>query len=327
MNHLLEQLRPLVDVAQYRLARDREIDRRFVEEVLAPLVEDLLHQAFEKIDHLHAFGSERINQVIHYTRATTVEALLKGAAAELDSSLRLYDSASFNDPDEGQFLVRNLSLPSRHHWILRSTTPDAYIVSFIIPDASLKLSDDLMFWRTYGREGEGCSLVLSVPPTRLREIFYGTKHVQAVREALVPFLDVLHPLVAGRASPSRNLLRTALGTAVWRVLAKVKYLYKSDAYSYERECRVVVLESEVQPEAITFEPEKSNGSIFRIRHYVEDPDLRVEQVLATNSQIILGPCIERPDNLRFYFETLRQLGGWSRGHPTIRKSGIVYRRA
>ena len=83
----------------------------------------------------------------------------------------------------------------------------------------------------------------------------------------------------------------------------MKYLYKSDAYCYERECRVVVPESEVQPEGITFEHEKTNGSIFRIRHHVEDPDLHVRQMVATDSRIILGPCIERPDSLRFYFET------------------------
>ena len=227
MNNFLEQLRSLVDAVQYRLGRDSEIDPRFLEEVLAPRVEDLLQQAFEKIDHLHAFGGERSNQVIHYTRATTVEALLEGTAAGLDPSLRLYDSASFNDPDEGEFFVRNLSLPRQHQWILQSNTSHAYVVSFIIPDASFKLSDDLMFWRTYGREGEGCSLVLSVPPSRLRKILYGRQHVQAVRGVLVPFLDVLNPLVNGHASSSRNLRRTALGTAVWRVLAK-KLSQKAD---------------------------------------------------------------------------------------------------
>ena len=84
MNNVLEQLRALVDAVQYRLGRDSEIDPRFVEEVLALQVEDLLRQAFERIDHLHAFDSERNNQVIHYTKATTVEALLEGAAAGLN---------------------------------------------------------------------------------------------------------------------------------------------------------------------------------------------------------------------------------------------------
>ena len=326
MNNLLEQLRALVDAVQYRLGRDSEIAPRFVEEVLAPQVEGLLRQAFERIDHLHAFESERGNLVIHYTRATTVEALLAGAAARLDPSFRLYDSASFNDPDEGEFFVRNLSLPRQHRWILQSNTSHAYVVSFIIPDARLTLSDDLMFWRTYGREGEGCSLVLSIPPSRLRKILYGRQHVQAARGVLLPFLDVLHPLVAGPASPSKALLKTELGAAVWRVLAKVKYLYKSDAYCYERECRVVVPESEAQPKGIEFENEKTNGSIFRIRHYVEDPDLHFREMVATGSRIILGPCIERPDSLRFYFETLKRLGGWTGRDPTITKSRIVYRR-
>ena len=223
--------------------------------------------------------------------------------------------------------MRNLSLPSKHRWILQSNTSHAYVVSFIIPDAGFELSDDLMFWRTYGREGEGCSLVLSVPPSRLRKILYGRQHVQAARGVLLPFLDIINPLVTGGASPSRNLRRTALGTAVWRVLAKVKYLYKNDAYCYERECRVVVPESEVQPKRVAFEHEKTNGSIFRIRHYVEDPDLHFnKQMVATDSRIILGPCIERPDSIRFYFETLKQLGGWSGRDPTITKSRIVYRR-
>ena len=84
-----------------------------------------------------------------------------------------------------------------------------------------------------------------------------------------------------------------MSEAVWKVLAKIKYLYKSGAYAYERECRVVVSELDVPPKGITFEPEERNGSLFRVRHFVDDPDLHVMKILATDSRVILGPCVDR----------------------------------
>ena len=163
MDQILERLLSLVEAARYRAVLDGNLDPRFVDGVLVPQVESLLAETFQQIDYMHTLRGDVANRVIHYTRLDTIVAMLGRAAKQQDAFLRLNDSSSFNDPDEGQFFTGNLALPSKHRWVMEGSTSHAYVASFIIPDDKLDLSDDLMFWRTYGREGEGCSLVLSAP--------------------------------------------------------------------------------------------------------------------------------------------------------------------
>ena len=106
--------------------------------------------------------------VVHYTSAQTAFALLHGALSEEPgASLRLYDSEHTNDPKEGSYFFQGLSISRRSTTGLAAATPShAYLTSFLIPRVAEDLSDDLTFWRTYGRDGQGCSLQVWVPAER-----------------------------------------------------------------------------------------------------------------------------------------------------------------
>jgi hypothetical protein len=282
------------------------------------------------------------NLVIHYTSIAVLVSMLQGAskdneerkekedkALEPGSTLgdkkslwRLYDSVHLNDPDEGNYLIRNLHLPEKYAWLgKKDDVAPAYSTSFIIPDSTRDMSDNLVFWRTYGREGEGCSLVLNVPPFRLHKVLYGTKGVQPTAGALRPILDLLDPLLAIEDLSIRESVQRTVGES----LEKIRYLYKSEAYEYENECRFVVVESDIPRDKICYEYQERNNSPARIRHYCEHEALQLGKLLDSNSSITLGPCVPYRDNVRSCIEELRnraELHG-----PEIKISQIAYRKS
>ena len=84
---------------------------------------------------------------------------------DMESCLRMYDTYNSNDPLEGRFFVE--SKPSRHRfpskhpdaWKLlcdRSQLP-AYVTSFRAVQ-KIEDVDDLVFWRTYGKDVKGAQL-------------------------------------------------------------------------------------------------------------------------------------------------------------------------
>ena len=325
MNEILERLQSLVGTVFRQVENHGELNRRFGEEVLPGRVGDLLDKALAEIHETHKFESRIDNRVTHYTGVQTVEALLRGIAYGKSASLRLNNSGDFNDPNEGEFFTQNLRLPQEHRWILRGNPSHAYVASFITPDRHNDFSDDLRYWRPYGKDGAGCSLVLNIPPDRLRKVLYGIPHVRRVRQTLVPFLDVLRPLSFYPNVPLRDSIRGHLSTGVWSALAGIKYLYKDDAYCYERECRVVVPEAGLPREEIIFQLDEKEGSLPGPKHYIDDSDLNAERILSTGSRIILGPCVDRRENLRFYFETLKRLKRGAGSDPEVTLSPLRYR--
>ena len=85
----------------------------------------------------------------------------------------MYDTSHCNDPDEGNHLVRELSSNDGYRWLAReSSVGHAYITSFVSGQDGIDMSDDLVFWRTYGKDGKGCSLTVAVRADLLRRVFY-----------------------------------------------------------------------------------------------------------------------------------------------------------
>lgn len=307
------------------------LNEGYVDEIVVPQLTDALNVLCLDIEESRHIVAGEAASVIHYTSISTLVSLLRGA--EVDSvsladsrpaSLRLYASSHFNDPDEGNYFVRYLNLPKEHDWVGEKTATHAYIASFIIPDPHPRrdMSDNLAFWRTYGREGTGCSLKLNVPSRHLRTVVYDPTAIPGIRERLIPVLDALKPLVTIRRQSIKSHSRKVLAEAFWRSLAKVRYLYKSQAYDYEGECRFVIPEVGDKTE-IFFEIEEQGGAVTRVRHYKEHPDLSVKGILSTGSSITLGPCVPDPYNLTFYLEDLKVKAGLS--GPEVRVSRIPYR--
>ena len=318
----METLRRFVEAGLDRFNRDNRLSSRYVGEIIAPVLRDILSDLGLEIDKQHRIDTnkERNVFVTHYTNIRAIISILHNASEGKNESLRLYDSAHFNDPEEGNYLFR--SLPEEYTWVRNGNPSHAYIASFIAPfsNSGRDVSDNLVFWRTYGREGEGCSLKLSVPRCRLRKVLYGAEATRATESVVLPILAILSPL-AGIDDHTRRIL----AEAIWEPLERVRYLYKSEAYDYENEHRIVVHKSDVKEEDICFDYNGDGDSQVRVRHYCEHEDLYINRMLISGSLLTLGPCVPNSDDLCRSFEILKrraELDG-----PAIKTSDISYRKS
>jgi len=191
--------------------------------------------------------------------------------------------------------------------------------------------DNLAFWRAYGRNGEGCSLSFSLAsplPKNFRKVCYGDKHVDKFEKKLESFFNNRYAetnsfmVKIGEIHP--NIQFSILKT-IGEHMEKIRYLYKSKAYAYEKECRLVLLESDVESNDVCFECQDKNDSPARIRHYYEHPDLKIKKLLfSSESKIVIGPCVQNSDDVKYCIRTLlkrAKLDG-----PSVTESDIEYRK-
>ena len=314
--------------------------RRYASDTIIPTLSAALKELCQEIEQFHVLLDTALDRkqtpeyVVHYTSVATVVSMLQAQAmkrkheeipdreqGQQGTSLRLYDSAHFNDPDDGNYLGRHLSQSGKHDWLMPSTRTHAYIASFMIPDDDPDLaSDNLVFWRTYGREGEGCSLKLRTPTAHVRRVLYTSEELERTEELLHPVLNVLHPLVDTADAWIKQVLREAF----WKSLGRIRFLYKSPAYEYERECRFVIPTTEISDDRIAFDYRHDGGPSGRLRHYCEDEALSVTEILGSGSSITIGPCVADKEDLQQSLEILKERAGLG---ATVKPSKILYRRA
>ena len=224
----IEDLRASIEAGMDRYDNNRSLDlTNYVTGVVAPRFQDILSDLCTEIDQRHRLeDSESSNTayhyVVHYTSVATIVSMLQRQARKqaqeaapdrLGTSLRLYDSAHLNDPDEGNYLIRSLNAQGKYQWISEGSIAHAYITSFIIPHSADDMSDNLAFWRTYGKEGEGCSLTVHVPSSRLRKVIYDPVDVNYTVQNLLPVLEPLEPLVNVDRRELRQDIRATLSDA------------------------------------------------------------------------------------------------------------------
>ena len=325
----LGKLQVAIEAGRERFDKDHYLDLKYIRGVVVPALNAALQDLSTEIEAPHMLKTAKVNHVIHYTSIPALVSMLqKAACIEEESFLRLYDSAHFNDPEEGKFFDRNLFRLKGHKLLKMGSAPHAYITSFIMPHEEKDLTDNLVFWATYGKEGMGCSLKLPVTSSQLRRVLYGTDKVRRTDQLLKSMLsildDCLEPLISIPDSSQQTDVQAILLDTVAGYLEKLRYLYKSEAYNYENECRYVIPESVSNRDSIGFEYQELAESVVRIRHYYEVEELNLKKILVTGSSIRLGPRVVNPDNVRYYLsELLRRarLPG-----PKIRISCIPYQK-
>ena len=283
-----------------------------------------------KIDRLpsHSIGSKSggIHTVIHYTSIDVLVSMLERAAQGESAWLRLYDSVHLNDPDEGNYLAR--TLPPEHAWLAPRIGDCAYLSSFIFPENGGNMADDLVFWRGYGLEGQGCSLSLKVQTDKLRKVNYGRLGVVSAHEILEPALQSL--AILKHKNLSRNV-KCKLRYFLWDSLKEVSYLYKDQAYAYENECRFVLSDPPGSSGYdVHFEYETDRRKPPRIRHYCNDNALEIREILTSGSSITLGPCVPYREDVRFCIKALMEKANSLKSNtkllaPDIKFSEISYR--
>ena len=294
---------------------------------------------------------DSISHLVHYT---TLEALFSmlgfkngsgdpvslsgnsSAGAESDDSrsgfLRLYDTFYSNDPNEGDFFVNSVEDAHRFRqgykaiWDLfetRSASP-AYMTSLVCVE-DLKEVDDLIFWRTYGREGSGCAIVFPIDRFKderaLFKVQYGEDRVLDCLDALGRMLDE-YVEIDGAEQVQDSESSVALPQPLSSGLSPLVYLHKSDYYGYEKEARIVMPYSSIADGL--YLDTSSAASPVSWRHFAQLPSLRTQDLLLSPSWITLGPTVESPANAQFVLQ--RVLHNQGIYGPTVQASSISYRR-
>ena len=247
--------------------------------------------------------------------------------------LRIYDTAYSNDPNEGDFFVNSLSDDDNFRntyngiWELfqrRSRIP-AYLASLVTVE-KWQHADDLVFWRTYGRNGAGCALLFP------RHCFEDVQHLYSVQygESDVRHcLQTLHEMFEHYATITGAVDLKEIGSAeqldpnLQNALSPLVYLYKAKAYDFEKESRIIVPFSDMSPHPLNYQLSTAAWSQPRWRHFAELPDLNSRKLLGSGSKIILGPTMNSAANVKFVLQQILPHLGY-KGHE-VRTSTISYR--
>lgn len=346
MGNLTPKLKLLRSTSKALLGQYQNPDTGGVEKLragvrlgLAPQLDNVMREVIKSAmgEYLVGTSPEEKITVVHYTSIDVLVKMFNSVMNGEPSFLRLYDTFHSNDPDEGKYLMRNAPEGSRED-LLEVDSPCAYVASFIKPndqDNPEKVSDNLYFWKMYGRNGMGCALAVELPAYILFRVKYGPaeareavkkviEHVEHVEYALDPILGIA--CKEAEEQDEQSYLKSKLADIFAEVGAAMLYLHKSEAYEYEREVRVIetIPDINIQDKKIVFEHACQNLTDgFKVRHYREREELRVNELLITGSVITLGPCVPDSENLKYYLEHLKRESGLL--GPEIRQSKVSYR--
>ena len=316
------KLRGLIDAANNLYKGHQSVDTlaSYVHGVVLPVLVDLFNDTILSRHRPDPYPST----IVHYTSLSNIVSMLE----DDDGLMRLYDANQSNDPEEGEYLLAKLRFPDEYSWVhefqpsRRPRASYAYVASFVAAEPSDTPDDNLIYWRTYGKEGAGCSLTLANPQGGLQRVLYGEDAVARTLEALLPVVEILDPLVK-----VDETLESVFSAALWEALEAIRYLYKAEEYSFEKEARYIMRSEEVDAKLISFDTQGSSIFPSRVRHYRKYDALNLKALLKPSSAAItLGPSISNVapdiDELK---RSLRLLLTKHDLNAFVRESSIIYR--
>ncbi len=303
----IDQLKALCTAGLERLKRHGSVRSEYVEGMILRELGIVMGEIISRIEERHHIPSAAENVtmlVTHYTSLSAATSMLREMAHGQDAVLRLYDTTHCNDPDEGNHLVRELSSNDGYLWLEReSSVGHAYITSFVGGRDGMDMSDKLVFWRTYGNDGKGCSLTVAVRADLLRKVVYSGNDIEPTKQMLLPVLHAVAPLARADESCAKLISR-----AFWKHLEGVRYLYKDKAYQHENEHRIAIpgASSELDPNRIQFQPHEPGGPSVEVRHYYEIDGLALREILSSGSKLMLGPAAKDSYSVCLYLNDLKR---------------------
>lgn len=253
-------------------------------------------------------------RLAHYASLEAVTSMLQSP----DGGLRLSDSSTMNDPEEGCATRDGRSI--RHVLIdefeedswLRQRYDDAHVCCFVGAsrgeEDDVEPGDDLLFWRLYGNECRGLSITLA---SHHSERLLQDRYVHQVTYAPDPPLSIdVRPIL--KVLRDLQKLRTnAIDADVWEsiyplvlpacdLLMSYRFLHKRAHYSMERECRAIVFVTGNNhlPEDNRFSAKGYHVQYQRIRKYVQIPQLSCNHIFTTDSRITIGANVPESDNVK-----------------------------
>ena len=220
--------------------------RSYITTVVRPsFLQKAVAHIFMPIKERHLISAQDLN-FVHYTSVDTLVKILQRSSGDTNGYLRLYDSAHFNDPDEGRYLTRITQWnEDNSDWLSSPVKAHAYITSFIPAERGQAndINDNLVFWRTYGNDGHGCSI--EIPGTQLDggdlpllRVLYGRHKarntVNELEELEKSFQDIHDVFDSVRSVSREGFLNDIIKEVIAEEFELVSYLHKSEAYQYEK---------------------------------------------------------------------------------------------
>lgn len=245
--------------------------------------------------------------------------------------LRLYSSDRSNDPQEGTYLeskarefatthttnggesfLTDLIWPAITNLVQPSKPEDSYafLASFIMPieGNSDQTGDLLPLWRAYGQDGHGCSITATLNPSLpLFRVEYGRDKAQKLIKIILftisPVLQLITPPIdiePELVTSLKNLIRSSVTEKTQRL----HYLFKSEAYKYENEFRVIIMPGEAEETFTEYVGPTQRGVTTQ---FTQNLHLSTDQnhgMFVTGSNITLGPRVRNPAATAYYIRQM-----------------------
>ena len=279
---------------------------------------------------------------LHLAHYTSLEAMVSMLQAQ-DGGLRLSDTSTMNDPNEGcatsggravSDLLRTRLGEDSWVWKRYGAAHVCCLVGIERKDGRpIDAGDDLLFWRLYGSDCRGVSI--AIPPLVSRKL------VENSIVAKITYADELQlqldlPVFSTFLRNLEELHSRALDAGVWSKIGpevlvacdplfRQRFLQKQLHYEMEREYRAVAFTSIDDETDARYFIRGKHVQYGRVRQYVQIPELGCLSILKTGTQITIGSNVPEPANAR---ESLRKLVKGSADVPgavSFRVSEILYR--
>ena len=213
--------------------------------------------------------------------------------ANILSGLRLSDASYSNDPSEGNYLKKEIARD--YKWLNDAKkTTNAFICSFV--SGKDGIGDKITYWQAYGKDGLGCSIQLPLDSYNevVYRVLYGKDEVQKAKDHFKKYFEFGQKLY--NKLPEKN--RKDFVKKFWLKFDEIKFLYKDAGYEHEYEYRLVKISKNPEEEFIPKHP--------YLRRYVLDNCLRVNNILASGSKVVIGPKVINTTRLRQHLTRLAQ---------------------
>jgi tetratricopeptide (TPR) repeat protein len=283
----------------------------------------------ELIDSISKAAKSEVKAVVHYTKLFVADIYVKAATSKMNYSNAIY----MNDPNEGRILLNyidNADIKNAFERGEKLSELSVYLGSFLpAEDGDMEPghNDELVMWRTYGRDGDGneacgCSIIIDSkffkPPVSMDKPVTGEnadvlckviyiKDMGKAQQLLIDKESGIEDTIGEFKNQLLNLIKLKstydpqhafsimIDKLVYKKYSKIAYLFKSADYEYEHEIRVMKYVPR-NSDTIKCYPVENKGKPGKL--YVES----VNPVFPFIQKIYLGPKVQDSPHWSLYLD-------------------------
>lgn len=302
-------------------------------------IKDLLKAWINEEDREAPAGSSSQLYLAHYTSLQAIVSMLQAA----DGGLRLSDSSTMNDPEEGRATVEGRTILNllddewgKESWLWQRYSA-ANVCCFVgidrTSETTIDAGDDLLFWRLYGNDCRGVSITI---PSHVSKKLVSDSIVDRVAYADSPAMDIEVAKFASLLKDVNDLRVRAQNAGKWSEISssilptcdklfKQRFLRKRSHYRMEREYRAVAFISEDDAEDTRYSLRGEHVQGGLVRKYVQIRELSCDAILSTGSRITIGSNVLEHDDAKEAIERLLPSSTVSPAAVSLGVSKIPYR--